>query len=229
MTMQSHGSPGPGRAGPAAWRLPRLLCAALALPLFAAAQQLPVGGDPAAGHALAVRMCAGCHGIDGNSTDPYFPKLAGQGAFYIVEQLRNFQQLGGRRDSGVMSAMAVDLQPQQMRDLAAWFSRQAPTPPLPVLVLDSRDAMQRGEHIYLRGVLEEKIPACASCHAVSAAGLPPEFPRLAGQHAPYLERQLRAFRAGRRASNPNRMMRVIAHKMSDADITAVANYIAALR
>ena len=214
-----------------AWRGLRIAVGLLlaAATMAAPAQPVALGGDAQRGGVLAQQRCAGCHGADGNSTDPYFPKLSGQGAFYLYEQLRVFSQLGGRRMSGVMGAIAVDLELTQMRDLAAWFAQQPMTASAAPAMLPVGAAATDGERIWLRGIPEEKIPACASCHAVDGHGLPPEFPRLAGQHAQYLERQLREFRADRRASNPNQMMRVIAHKMSDSEIMSVASYIAVLR
>ena len=216
---------------PAASRWLRRL-AVIAAALLASgsfAQPVAIGGDAQRGGVLARQLCAGCHGADGNSTDPYFPKLSAQGAFYLYEQLRVFKQVSRRPSGGVMSAIAVDLDLAQMQDLAAWFSRQpmiAAAPPA-----EQRRGVRAadGERIWLRGIPDEKIPACASCHAVDGSGLPPEFPRLAGQHAQYLERQLREFRAGRRASNPNQMMRAIAHKMSDPEIALVASFIAQMR
>lgn len=203
------------------------LALALAWASNVLAQPVAIGGDASRGHALAEQRCAGCHGQDGNTVDPYFPKLAGQGAFYLFDQLQAFKQ-GRRPQGGVMNAMAADLEAQQMRDLAAWYETQPPALPAVAATQVSDAAAQRGEFIWMRGIPKQKVAACASCHAVSGAGLPPEYPRLAGQHPAYIERQLRAFRSGARDSNPNRLMREVAHAMSDRDIDAVSRYIGLL-
>jgi len=198
-----------------------------ALPLRA--QPLLPHGDPGQGRAVAERVCAACHGADGNNADPARPRLAGQSARYLYEQLLVFHNQGERRANGVMGAIAVNLSDAEMRNVAAWFSRQAvkETPPQ---VNVGADLLRRGEKIYRRGIVRSPtVPACASCHALSGAGLPPEFPRLAGQHEPYLVQQLENFRSGRRASNPNELMARVAHKLSDTEIAAVAAYIARMR
>jgi cytochrome c553 len=172
---------------------------------------------------IVVQVCAACHGRDGNSVDPNVPSLAGQVAPYLERQLTAFQS---QRRTGVMSGVAMGLSEADMRAAAAWFAKQtvqANRDPSP----DSA-ALRQGAAIYLHGIADKHVPACASCHALRGGGLPPEFPRLAGQHAKYLEAQLRAFRSDSRLSNPNAMMRGVSARLSDSEIDAVAQYIADL-
>ena len=183
--------------------------------------------SPPRGRRWHKNVCAACHGADGNSVDPDYPKLAGQSARYLYDQLLAFKAQGHRRASGVMGAMAVNLTDAEMRDVSAYFSAQLPRDTGPQNVQASPKLIAQGQAIYRQGIGgKASIPACASCHALSGAGLPPEFPRLAGQHEQYLVRQLAEFRSDRRNSNPNQMMSVVARKLTDADIQAVAGYIA---
>ena len=201
------------------------LLALAAAPLRA--QVLP-HGDAEKGRSSVQSVCSACHGADGNSTDPNVPKLAGQNAQYLYAQLLAFKAQGGRRASGVMGAMAVNLTDAEMRNTAAYFAAQLskPTPPGTVA---AEKLLTQGESIYRQGISSSPaMPACASCHALSGAGLPPEFPRLAGQHAQYLVKQLGEFRSGLRTSDPNRLMARVAHKLTDRDIDAVSQYVARL-
>lgn len=169
---------------------------------------------------IVAHVCAACHGRDGNSVDRNVPSLSGQGAAYLERQLHAFK---AQRRTGVMSGVAAGLDDANMRVAATWFAQQAAqanSDPWP----DS-DTLRQGAAIYRHGIHGKNVPACASCHALSGRGLPPEFPRLAGQHTNYLEAQLRAFRADRRLSNSNAMMRAISARLSDREIDAVAQYI----
>ena len=200
------------------------------LAVTAASAQLMPNGDPVRGQALAKTECAACHQADGNSVDPSYPKLAGQSSRYLYDQLQAFKAQGHRRASGIMGAIAVNLADGEMRDAAAYFAGQLPRPgtagPPPI----REQLLARGQSIYREGISGGRaVPACASCHALSGIGLPPEFPRLAGQHEEYLVKQLEEFRSDRRDSNPNRMMSQVAHKLSDRDIQAVAGYIARMK
>lgn len=172
---------------------------------------------------VVTHVCAACHGRDGNSVDPDVPSLAGQGAPYLERQLIAFKT---QRRTGVMSGIAVGLSDEDMHAAVGWFAQQMARPnpdPRP----DSA-ALRQGAAIYRHGIDTKNVPACASCHAMNGSGLPPEFPRLAGQHTNYLEAQLRAFRSDSRLSNPNAMMRDISGRLSDQEIDAVAQYIAGL-
>jgi len=172
---------------------------------------------------VVTHVCAACHGRDGNSVDPGVPSLAGQGAPYLERQLIAFKT---QRRTGVMSGIAVGLSDEGMHAAVGWFAQQMARPnpdPRP----DSA-ALRQGAAIYRHGIDTKNVPACASCHAMNGSGLPPEFPRIAGQHTNYLEAQLRAFRSDSRLSNPNAMMRDISGRLSDQEIDAVAQYIAGL-
>ena len=174
---------------------------------------------------LASQVCAACHGERGNSTRPQTPTLAGQGAAYLEAQLHLFAAQGRHRASGVMGAMALQLTPAQMHDLAEYFSHQRLEP---VAGQEARLAA-KGESIWFEGIADSDVPACAACHGVRGQGLPSAFPRLAGQHAAYVQTQLREFRSGARASDPRALMRSVAAKLSDAEMQAVAQYVATLR
>ena len=191
--------------------------AALAQSGAAALQQ----GDAVAAKPMVTDVCAACHGMDGNSVYPDIPSLAGQGEHYLREQLTEFR---AQSRNGVMGAVAAALSAADIRNLAAYFSREIAKPG----VATDAALVGAGEAIYRAGVPARDVPACASCHSLDGEGLAPEFPRLAGQHVAYVTRQLRAFRSDARDSNPNAMMRVLAHKLSDANIDAVAQYIAVL-
>lgn len=197
-----------------------VLLAGAALVVHAAPQD-----DPAQAKQIVTQVCAACHGADGNSTDPAYPSLAGQGAYYLYEQLNKFKAQGGKRASGVMSAMALRLNDDEMRGVADYFAQQTPKP----AAAPDQALAEQGEAIYRGGIAARNVSACASCHGFDGSGLPPEFPRLAGQHTRYLAKQLHEFSSGRRASNSNAMMRVLAHKLSDKEIIAVARYITGMR
>ncbi len=182
------------------------------------------GGDPQAGQAKAA-ACAACHGADGNSFVPNFPKLAGQVPKYIEKQLADFQS--GARQDPTMAGFAAALSEQDRADLAAFFASQT-------LQAGSSsaapDVLERGKKIYMGGDAHKGYPACASCHAPDGAGnAPAGWPSLRAQHPAYVVKQLNDFRSGARKNDPNKMMRQIAVQMSDADIQAVAEYIATLK
>lgn len=179
-------------------------------------------GSASAGQAKSA-TCAACHGADGNSLSPQFPKLAGQGAAYIVEQLQNFKS--GKRQNAIMAPMAAPLSTQDMKDLAAWFSSQTVKPGEtdPKLV-------KAGEALYRGGDAATGVPACAACHSPDGAGNEPmKIPQLAGQYSDYVVAQLQAFAKGMRtASDPNGMMRTIASRLTPEQMQAVASYMQGL-
>lgn len=182
----------------------------------------PARGDPARGQTLASQACAGCHGADGNSGIPANPSLAGQHAGYIAKQLAEFKS--GARKNAVMMGFAAALSPQDMLDLGAFYARQAPTP----RAAGDRELAQAGLKLYRGGNAANGLPACAGCHSPNGAGIPAQYPRLAGQHAEYTAAQLRAFRAGERGNDANAVMRSIAARLSDRDIQALAEYTSGL-
>lgn len=166
-------------------------------------------------------VCAACHGADGNSAITLNPKLAGQHPEYLTKQLTEFKS--GKRANAVMSGMAASLSEQEMKDLATYFSGKK----LTLGQATSNGAGSLGEKIYRAGNAATGVPACASCHGPNGAGIPKQFPRLHGQHADYTLAQMKAFRAGERANAP--MMMAISAKMTDAEMTAVSDYIQGLR
>ena len=193
----------------------------LAAQAGAAGDQSAAAGNAAAGQTKAA-TCAACHGADGNSVNPQFPKLAGQSAGYIVEQLENFKS--GKRKNAIMQGMAAPLSEQDMQDLAAWFSSQTVKPGEadPSLV-------KAGETIYRGGDSGSGVPACLACHGPDGAGNPPmKIPQLAGQHAAYVVAQLQAYASGQRTTDPQKMMETIAARLTPAQMQAVASYIQGL-
>ena len=207
-----------------AWALLGLaMCAA---PLAGAEQQAKA--DSAKGQSIANKVCAACHGADGNSPTPANPKLAGQIPEYIQKQLGNFKSVPGKkseRENPIMGGMAAGLSAEDMRDVAAYFAAQSPKPG----AAKHPETLAFGRKIWRGGDSAKGVPACAACHGAAGAGLPAQYPRLAGQYPEYIEAQLKAFRAGERRNDANKMMQSIASRMSDPEIRAVADYISGLR
>lgn len=177
-------------------------------------------GDAAAGKTKA-QVCVACHGADGNSLNPVWPKLAGQLPAYIVTQLQNFKQ--GVRQNPLMAEIAKGLSKQDMLDLAAFFASQE----LKLTGATDAGLAKQGERLYRGGNTQSQIAACMGCHGPSGLGIPPRFPRLSGQHAAYTKQQLLAFKAGKRVSDGD-IMTSIAFRMSEQEINAVAQYISGL-
>lgn len=195
---------------------------------FATASDSPAKADPAKGQTVAAGVCAGCHGPDGNSQIPTNPKLAAQGEAYIAKQLANFRASGDKpaeRANPIMAGMAATLSEEDIRNVAAYYATQKINPD----TAKSKDMLALGQRIWRAGDASKGLPACAGCHGPAGAGLPAQFPRLAGQFADYTEAQLKAFRDGVRGNDPNKMMRMIAVKMTDPEIKAVSDYAAGLR
>ncbi|OYZ54112.1 MAG: cytochrome c4, partial [Hydrogenophilales bacterium 16-61-112] len=158
-------------------------------------------GDPKAAESIVNQVCAACHAVDGNSVAAANPKLAGLNAEYINKQLTEFKS--GARKNAIMSGMVANLTPQDMLNLAAYFSAQQPKP---ATSKDQALALQ-GQKIFRGGVMGAGVPACASCHGPQGKGIPAQFPRLAGQHSEYIYTQLNAFRVEARANDAAKMMR----------------------
>lgn len=178
-------------------------------------------GDAAAGQAKAA-LCSACHGMDGNSVNPIWPRLAGQHADYIAKQLGDFK--AGARKDDTMIGMVAALSEQDMADIAAFFSSQKGG----VGAVDAEKAAL-GKKIYTGGIKDKGVSACMACHGPSGAGNPTaKFPSLSGQHSAYTTKALKDFRGGVRSNDPGNMMRDIAAKMSDAEIAAVSEYIMGL-
>ncbi len=168
-----------------------------------------------------VTACISCHGAAGNSTIVQNPKLGGQRADYIHKQLLDFKSPA--RNNAVMTAMAQPLTETDMRNIAAYLDAQTPKPG----AAKSKDTVLLGKSIYRGGIAAKQVPACASCHGATGAGIPVQYPRLAGQHQEYTLAQLMNFRNGvRKNSVP---MADIAQRMSDDEMKAVADYVAGLK
>ena len=166
-------------------------------------------------------VCAACHGADGNSAITVNPKLAGQHPEYLIKQLTEFKS--GKRANAVMSGMAATLSDEDVKTVAAYFASQR----IKLGQAKTNGKGSLGEKIYRGGIAATNVPACASCHGANGAGIPKQFPRLAGQHADYTLAQLKTFRTGERANAP--MMMVISTKLTDAEMAAVSDYIQGLR
>ncbi len=207
-----------------------LLLAGSISPVFAAepAQAAAPKGDPAKGQPIATTVCAACHGPDGNGTAPTNPKLAGQHPEYLFKQMKNFKAADGKqpeRTDPIMNGMIAAYDENQMRDLAAYFASQKQNGDQ----AKNRDTIEAGQKLYRAGDAKKGLPACAACHGPTGTGIPAQFPRIGGQYAEYVEKQLKAFRDGTRENDPNKMMRMVAIKMTDAEIKAVSDYVAGLR
>jgi cytochrome c553 len=223
-----------------------LLAIALCVPLFAAAQDATpkvtvdpfTHGDATAGGSKAP-VCYACHGPGGNGAiNPEWPKLGGQGAAYIAEQLAAFkcgplpadQQTAATcpevRNNAVMSAQAGALAPADMADLAAYFASQKFTPGVA-----SKDAIAVAEPLYRYGDASRELPACAACHGPTGAGnVAAKFPHIGGQNSGYTANQLRNYQSGARGkSGPGVMMAGVAQKLKPEEIEALAAYVSGLQ
>ena len=192
------------------------LVAALGLSVAA-----PAFGDDAKAKEIVAKVCATCHGQDGNSTIPTFPKLAGRHPDYLARELQQF--ISGKRKSDVMAPIAAALDPGDFQALGEYFGAQKPTSGV---VLDAQ-AAAAGRKLYDDGNEEAGVPACGGCHGLDATGTR-RFPRLAGQHREYLLGQMYNFRNDLRNHDAARFMREVAKRMSDEEIKAVVEYLAGL-
>lgn len=193
-----------------------------------ASEQVHSKADPAKGKVIAETVCVACHGADGNSAASANPNLAGQVPEYIYKQLKNFKSVDGKpavRNNAIMGGMAAGLSDEDMKNVAAWFASQKQKP----AAATDQTQIALGQKVWRQGDFKKGVPACAGCHGPAGAGLPAQYPRLAGQFPEYTDAQLKTFRSGERANDPENMMRTIAAKLSDVEIKAVAEYIAGLR
>lgn len=179
------------------------------------------GGSAEAGAGKAA-VCGACHGPGGNSSNPEWPKLAGQHASYVYFQLKVLKS--GERKTPVMNAQAVNLSDQDMRDLAAYFAAQKPTPGV-----GSPDAVKTAQKLYRAGDAARGLPACAACHGPQGNGnAAAAYPRIGGQHSKYTANVLRQFRSLHGAPIPHQnlvTMASVAAKLTDAEIEALASYV----
>jgi len=181
-------------------------------------------GDAEAGKAKAA-ACVSCHGMDGNSANPEWPKLAGQHAGYIAKQLADFKAADkGGRNNAIMAGMTATLSEQDMADLGAWFESQAISSGMA-----DKHWVKVGEHLYRGGNKAAGVAACIACHGPRGAGNPAAgYPAVAGQHITYTINQLNAFRTGTRHNDAGGVMRDNAVRLTEDEVKAVAEYLAGL-
>lgn len=196
-------------------------------------------GDPQAGK-NKVAACGACHGADGNSTTPTFPKLAGQSEKYLLKQLEDIRcaSTGAAkctpRNVPTMMGQLDNMSDQDLEDIAAYYASQTSTP-----AAAKKESLEVGAKVYRFGIQERNIPACTACHSPTGQGMAQAgFPKLSGQHADYIAAQLKAYRLG--ADQPDnaaartndgdaKIMRMIAKSLTDKEIDAVSSYASGLR
>jgi cytochrome c553 len=185
--------------------------------------------DPVKGEALYtngdaarnITACVSCHGAAGNSTISINPHLAGQHTAYVIKQLHDFRSAS--HNNPVMSPLAKALSDEDVTNIAAYLNAQTPKPG----AARNKDTLELGRHIWRGGIASKNVPACAGCHGPNGAGIPAQYPRLAGQHQDYTVAGLSSFRSGVRTNSPQ--MTMIAERLSDREIKALADYIAGLK
>lgn len=201
---------------------------ASAIVLSAVSHLAMAAGDAAAGKTKA-SVCFACHGPDGNSAAPTFPKLAGQSERYLIKQISDIKSKA--RSVPAMAGLTEGLSDQDIADIAAYFSSQTASSDQA-----KKEILTKGEGIYRAGIKDRNIPACMACHSPTGSGnAPAGFPRLGGQHADYVATQLKAYRAaadgdatGRSNDGDTKPMRTIAAHLTDSEIAALANYVSGL-
>lgn len=180
-----------------------------------------VAGDAAKAEPIVNSLCVGCHGADGNSVVPTFPKLAGMSAEYLLKQLQDFKNK--KRASDIMVPSVASLSASDMANLAVYYSGKKPAPgdvKQPALVA-------AGKKVYDDGNPAGGVLSCSGCHGADGAGSP-LYPRLAGQHVEYTLSELELFATSKR-KNDKRQMHEIAERLSPDERKAVAEYIAGLK
>ncbi len=177
--------------------------------------------DLVKGEASYAAICASCHGADGNSGTPAYPKLAEQHPEYLVKQLQEFKS--DKRNNAIMKGFASALSDEDMKNIAYWLTAKKAKPGF----AKEKELVSLGERIYRGGIADRQVAACAGCHSPNGAGIPSQYPRLSGQHAEYVSTQLVSFRDGVRKNSLQ--MNQVAAKMNDREIKAVSDYIAGLR
>ncbi|HXM82811.1 MAG TPA: c-type cytochrome [Burkholderiales bacterium] len=209
----------------------RLLALGAGLAACCAGQALaqqPAKPDLAKAQSIAAQVCAACHAPDGNSTAPANPKIAGQFPEYLNKQLADFKPKDGKkpaRESPVMMGMVANLSDADMKSLAAYYAVQQPKS----AAAADKELATLGQKLWRGGNPANNVPGCTGCHGPAGAGIPSQYPRLAGQYAEYLAAQLKAFREGARTNDSNSIMRGVAARMNDREIRAVSEYAAGLR
>lgn len=185
-------------------------------------------GDAEAGQAKAA-TCVACHGVDGNSAVPTFPKLSGLGHKYLLKQMQDIRD--GRRPVALMAGQVDNMTDEDLSDIAAFYDAQERSGGM-----SDPDKVALGRKVYLAGIADRQVPACSGCHSPTGNGNSlAGYPSLGGQHAEYIASQLKMFRkgyedpTGRTNGGDARIMRTTAFRMSDMEIEAVASYIAGLQ
>jgi cytochrome c553 len=180
-------------------------------------------GDVAAGQTKASTVCLACHGLDGNSVNPEWPSIAGQHESYIIKQVKAFR--AGERTNLLMSPISLTLTDKDIEDVAAYYATQKIKGQE-----GAKSKVELGQKIYRGGVADRKVPACMACHGPNGRGNPAaSYPSIRSQYATQVVTQLQAYRKGDRKTDQNEMMRMVAAKLSDAQIEALAQYIQGLR
>ena len=171
---------------------------------------------------LAATICAACHGADGNSVAPMFPKLAGQQETYLAKQLNEF--ISGKRKNEIMVPIFANVSKGDVPGLAAYYAAQTQTPG------EAADAAlaEAGRKLYDDGNTDSGIPACMGCHQANGMGNE-RYPRLAGQHQTYTLQQMADFKSGARNNDKGKVMRAVAERMTEQEMKAVSEYIAGLK
>jgi cytochrome c553 len=198
-----------------------LLAAFIASPALAAETKAAFKPDLAKGQALSTQVCGACHTADGTRGLPANPIIAGQHPEYLVKQLTEFK--AGKRNNPIMKGFAGMLSEDDMRHVAAFYASKHAKPG----AAKNKDTIRLGERIWRGGIADKGVPACGGCHGPTGAGIPAQYPRLAGQHGEYVETQMTSFRAGTRTNSVQ--MTTIAAKLSDLEIKAVSDYAAGLQ
>jgi len=170
---------------------------------------------------LVQGQCFICHGMEGESSSPLFPRLAGQNAAYVARQLADYKS--GKRVSSAMQPMVRDLNAADFKALGVWFASRKPQ----AHAVEDAELAQVGRFVFLRGNPYSGVAACASCHGPQGHGTE-VLPRLAGQHALYTENQLKAFNK-RQRTNDNAVMHLIASRLTELEMKAVSSYISGLQ
>jgi cytochrome c553 len=183
-----------------------------------------LAGFAAASDSTAIRLahdvCAGCHGADGNSLVPSFPKLAGQQKVYLLRELKDYRS--GKRVSDIMAPFVAELGDGDLEQLAAYYAKQTPAPG----IVNDPGLLAVGKSLYLNGNSANDVPSCESCHEADGSGSG-KFPRVAGQHSEYALDQFRLYATGKR-TNGARVMKAVAERMSEKETRAVAEYMASM-
>lgn len=186
-----------------------------------------LGGDPVKGKKVAETLCSACHGLTGLSVAPTMPNLAGQIQDYMVKQLKDMKGRNGEpplRENPMMAGILPGLSEDDMNNVAAWYAAQKPV----TGASQSSKLAALGQQIWRAGDAEHNVAACAGCHGPLGAGVPALYPRLAGQWAEYTQAQLTNFKGLVRHNDPNEIMREMAHRLTNEEIRALADFVAGL-